>query len=344
MKVWIDIDNSPHVLFFTPIISELRRRGHEGIITARDCFQTCDLLNLKGFKYFKIGRHYGKNLFLKIYGLLIRAFQLFIFACGKDFSIAVSHGSRSMILAAFLLRIPIINIFDYEYSKFGLFLGSLPTKHLVPEFLPDDILRKQVKLSRVVRYPGLKEQIYIGNFKPDYSLLRKLRIDNKRVVITIRPPATEAHYHNPESERIFEAALHYLAKCENVVMVILPRTEKQKKEIFHLLKSARSRAKFIILEKTVNGPSLIWFSDAVISGGGTMNREAAVLNTPAYSIFKGNIGAVDRYLADLGKVTFISSSSEIKKIKIEKKKRRSVAIKSETTLDFIVKEILNTRR
>ena len=25
--VWIDLANSPHVLFFTPIIDELRRRG-----------------------------------------------------------------------------------------------------------------------------------------------------------------------------------------------------------------------------------------------------------------------------------------------------------------------------
>ena len=30
-KVWIDLDNSPHVPFFLPIIEELRKRGHEDL-------------------------------------------------------------------------------------------------------------------------------------------------------------------------------------------------------------------------------------------------------------------------------------------------------------------------
>jgi predicted glycosyltransferase len=43
--------------------------------------------------------------------------------------------------------------------------------------------------------------------------------------------------------------------------------------------------------------NLIWYSDLVISGGGTMNREAAALGVPVYSIFLGKSGAVDRYLS-----------------------------------------------
>ena len=45
MKVWIDIDNSPHVPFFIPIINELKKRGCEVTITSRDCFETIKLLN-----------------------------------------------------------------------------------------------------------------------------------------------------------------------------------------------------------------------------------------------------------------------------------------------------------
>ena len=33
-KVWIDIDNSPHVPFFLPIIKELENRGAEVVLTA----------------------------------------------------------------------------------------------------------------------------------------------------------------------------------------------------------------------------------------------------------------------------------------------------------------------
>ena len=38
-KIWIDLDNSPHVPFFAPIIEELQKRGYSVVVTARDCFQ-----------------------------------------------------------------------------------------------------------------------------------------------------------------------------------------------------------------------------------------------------------------------------------------------------------------
>ncbi len=40
-KIWIDLDISPHVVFFRPIIAELQKRGYEIVLTARDCFQVC---------------------------------------------------------------------------------------------------------------------------------------------------------------------------------------------------------------------------------------------------------------------------------------------------------------
>src|ERR1019366_7053802 len=36
-KIWIDLDNSPHVPFFAPIIEELERHGYSVLLTARDC-------------------------------------------------------------------------------------------------------------------------------------------------------------------------------------------------------------------------------------------------------------------------------------------------------------------
>ena len=50
-----------------------------------------------------------------------------------------------------------------------------------------------------------------------------------------------------------------------------------------------------------------------------MNREAAVLGTPTYTVFKGEMGAVDKYLIDAGQMVRISENTDIKKIKIEKK-------------------------
>ncbi len=49
----------------------------------------------------------------------------------------------------------------------------------------------------------------------------------------------------------------------------------------------------------------------MVSGGGTMNREAAALGVPVYSIFRGKIGAVDRQLQSEGKLTLIERIEDV---------------------------------
>ena len=117
-KIWIDLDNTPHVPFFEPIMEELTARGFPLMVTARDAFQVCELADKKGIFYTKIGRHNGKNRALKAAGLIFRALQLFPVQLREKPVLAVSHGSRSQILLSNLLRIPTILIADYEHSQF----------------------------------------------------------------------------------------------------------------------------------------------------------------------------------------------------------------------------------
>jgi uncharacterized protein len=57
-----------------------------------------------------------------------------------------------------------------------------------------------------------------------------------------------------------------------------------------------------------------------------MNREAAALGVPVYSIFRGRIGAVDTYLAEQRRLTLIESFDEIRgKIHPIKRRRQAVA-------------------
>jgi len=50
----------------------------------------------------------------------------------------------------------------------------------------------------------------------------------------------------------------------------------------------------------------------VISGGGTMNREAAALGIPVYSLFRGTLGAVDKHLAATGKLILLQSTRDVR--------------------------------
>ena len=99
--------------------------------------------------------------------------------------------------------------------------------------------------------------------------MEKLHLKPQDTIVTIRPPATEAHYHNPEAEPLFDGVVNYLGDSPEVKMVILPRNEVTQKEYIekkwpHYCESGR----IIIPEQVVNGLDMIWHSDLVVSGGG----------------------------------------------------------------------------
>lgn len=306
-SLWIDLDNSPHVPFFFPIIAELERRGYSVLVTARDCFQVCGLADLLKLKYRRVGRHYGKSTLLKFLGLGIRSLQLMPGALKQRPALAISHGSRSQLLTASLLRIPSIMIGDYEFSK--LFAVIQPNWLIVPQVISSDSLGSFK--GQVLKYPGIKEDVYAPRFAPQPGLKERLGL-NGELVVTVRPPATEAHYHVPESDELFDEVLNYLSEVPQLKMVLLPRSKHQEQVIRKTRAKLLDSGKMMIPPQVMDGMNLIWHSDLVISGGGTMNREAAALGVPVYSIFRGKIGAVDQYLAAAGRLTLLETRDQVR--------------------------------
>ncbi len=306
-EIWIDLDNSPHVPFFHPIIGQLEKQGYPVLITARNRFQVCELADHFKMKYKCVGRHYGKNKMVKVFWLTLRALQLLPTIIKGKPLLAVSHGSRSQILLAKTMRIPSVVIGDYEHARNIPFV--YPTWFIFPEIIPHDEIEHG--RTRLLTYSGIKEDIYVPYFKPDNNLINELGLNKHELIVTVRPPATEAHYFRKESESLFEAAMDFLCNQQNVQVVLLPRAEKQKVFVGRRWASGVADGRIIIPKHAVDGLNLIWHSDLVISGGGTMNREAAALGVPVYSIFRGKIGAVDRYLSEKGRLVLIENEEQL---------------------------------
>jgi uncharacterized protein len=126
----------------------------------------------------------------------------------------------------------------------------------------------------------------------------------------------------------------------DVRMVLLPRNKSQETSIKTRWPDLVSKGRVIIPEQVVDGLNLIWHSDIVISGGGTMNREAAALGVPVYSIFRGEIGAVDRFLAEKGKLILLENVKDIRdKVCLEK---RAVHVCPERNSNGTLEKIVNT--
>jgi uncharacterized protein len=225
---------------------------------------------------------------------------------------------------------------DYEHSTKTGFIR--PTWTLVPDVIPVGSMHER----RVLKYPGFKEDVYVPRFHPDPSILELLGIKQDEFVVTLRPPATEAHYHNPESEVLFAEALRFLADKPGVRAVTLPRNAKQKEWLHRQWPDLIRSGRMIVPDFAVDGLNLIWASELVISGGGTMNREAAALEVPVYSIFRGKIGAVDRYLAEHGRITLVGSVEEIReKIALVRRDRPAKPdARSRPALSTIVNDII----
>lgn len=339
-KVWIDIDNSPHVPFFAPVLQELRKRDIEVLLTARNMYQVCELLKLFDMPCQVVGGHWGKNRVLKVLCNCVRVAELLPVASAERPHLAVSHGSRAQLLTSKLLRIPTIMLHDYEHSTKTGFLEA--DWIYMPDVIPVEAMSK--KTERVLRYPGLKEDVYIPSFRPDPSILETLGIKPGELLVTVRPPATEAHYHNPESEVLFADTMRHLAGQGNVRAVTLPRNGRQRKQLEHDWADLLSSGMMIMPTFPVDGLNLLWFSDLVVSGGGTMNREAAALGVPVYSIFRGKLGAVDRYLAEQGRLTLLETPQAIREqMKLAPWNRPAMpADRHIPALQWIVEHIVST--
>jgi predicted glycosyltransferase len=335
-KIWVDLDNSPHVPFFRPIIDELRKRNYDVLVTARDAYQVRELLEFYGVSAKLIGRHYGKHKVLKGIGTCWRALAVTAGVRKEKIDLAITHGSRACVIACALLRIPDILLFDYEFT--AKIPGVKPTWLMAPGVIAGR------QGSQIINYPGIKEDVYLSRFRPDYGLKTRLGIPPDDLLVMVRPPATEAHYHNPESEELLKATITRFVCTPGARILLLPRNKRQEADLRSAWPDAIAQRQILIPDHVEDGLNLIWNSDLVVSGGGTMNREAAALGVPVYSIFRGKIGAVDAYLADEGRLVLLETVDDVKtKIKIVRRDPHKQRLNEENSpaLNTIVQNIIS---
>ena len=153
-------------------------------------------------------------------------------ARGRDFDVALAHGSHELTISARRLGIPSSTTFDYEFATLQHQLGCrAATQVVVPEAIPPERLRPYgVRPPKLVQYPGLKEEYYLSDFEPDRSLLERFGVDPARVLVVLRPPPDVSLYHR-HSNPLFPQTLEHLGRSDDVHAFVLPRTEEQREYV-----------------------------------------------------------------------------------------------------------------
>ena len=335
MNVWIDIDNPPGTRYLLPLARRFQQRGLGVVLTARDYGETFTILRDEKVPFRAVGSAAGKSKARKAIAVLVRGRELR--RCVRDERPAFVIGtSRAAAFAARTLGIPSFAIIDYEYVNLSLY--RLAGTHVLhPDVIRPDVFRQgRLPLRQLVPFSGLKEDLSFAGV--DVSAVGPYDLgtmEQPSIRVLFRPPAEESHYYARESSALARALLRHLADA-NAQVVLAPRYSRQ----VHDLEAATWKHEPIVLRKPAPFVPLLKAVDAVVSAGGTMLREAAFLGVPAYSVFKSRIGAVDRHLADIGRLVLLSSADDFRRLRLERRPALSPLRTGYASVDEVVEKVL----
>lgn len=334
-RVWIDIDNPPQVQYLTPFADAFVQRGSEVLVTARDHGIAHDLLRGRGVSFIPVGSHAGSSKIAKVAAVLRRALALTHRVGPWEPDVAL-FATRSAALAAPLLGIPGFALVDYEFIDLRAF--RLARSYVVhPSVVGRPLRQRRVNQRRLVPYDGIKEDITfahvdLGRVEPHpFPELD----DGRPIRVLVRPPDERSHYYSKASGHLAAELFTVLAAREDVAVILSPRYPEQA----GLLTAFSWQRTPVILRTAVPFVRLLAAVDVVVTGGGTMAREAAYMGVPSYSVFGGELGAVDRFLEQQGRLTVLRTTAEMTALRLERRARALPLASNPRALDDIVDEV-----
>jgi predicted glycosyltransferase len=327
-KIWIDILNPSHPLFFKPLIQELKN-DYSFHITIRDRGETIKLSKEFGLTGEVIGRDY-ENPIKKMLSIVNRTLLLSYKV--KSFDDAISIENPMSVAISKMKRKKSILFLDNDlkYKVKSNFFQDVESKIklMADTIIIPDACEKTFYMhgptEKFKSYNGYKEDFYIADYQPNPAILKKLPFEN---YVIIRGEALHSFYVN-EKQSILPQLFNLLIK-ENVNILFLARDKSDFKY--------KENKNLSILKEPLNGLDLIYYSDAVLTGSGTMAREAACMDRTAVSFFPSNsLLSVDEQLVDDGKIFHSRDPKEIVEYVISH-------LKKNTTLDFRRSKLVKTQ-
>jgi len=308
-RVWVDLTNTAHVVVLRPLVERLEAAGHEVALTARPLSHTLELLDDWGHPYTALGAYGGATRAGKARAALDRVRAMVRFGRARGpFAAGLAHGSTDLPPACRVLGVRNTTTFDYEWATLQHSVNCrLAQRVLVPSAIPRERLaRYGARGAKLVQYPGLKEEYVLHGFSPDPAVVDALGVDRSRPLCVVRTAPSYALYLGGEEHPLLPRLLRRL-DGDGVQTVVLARTAEQRADVHAL-----GLRHVVVPERAVEARSLVAFADALVSAGGSMNREAAALGTPVWSMFAGRLGGVDEQLVREGRLRLLRGVDDVR--------------------------------
>jgi uncharacterized protein len=290
-EVWIDIMTTKQVWFLGKFAQHLKDNGVDTWVTVRKYQENTEVLERvvkKGifdFEYEVTGVHGGASKEGKLDAFLKRCTVHTERLKQREVSCAFSLSSPECARVAYGLGIPHICTSDSPFSKAASTLTFPISEKIITSWLSDiwDFMRVGADPNRIVTFKGIDEIAWTRDYKPDPAVLDEIGLDKGKPIVIVRalsPHFAENAPYFKDTETGVEGIIGELLKScgKDVQIVAIPRYGEQGP----ILRKAFGK-KIKVVDHT-EGPSLTSQADVLISAGGTMNREAALLGTFAISI------------------------------------------------------------
>jgi predicted glycosyltransferase len=313
MKIFIDILTPKQVMLFSKLSERLRKKGHEVFEATRDYREVIELLNMKGIKAKKIGKHGGNTLHGKLRASVKRTLELTSIVHELRPHVAISFSSPETSRVAFGLGIPHVCLNDSPHAEAVARLSiPLCAVLLTPRIIPKTAWTKYgIAKDRITQYNALDPWAWLKDFKPDEHILAQLGLERSLPIVVFRPEESYASYLFGKASRtpaVVPLIDSLLKSNVDFQAVVIPRYEYQAK-----LLGDRLGRRVKLCRSVVDASSLLSYTSVFVGSAGTMTAEAALLGVPAFSCYPDKPILVERFLMKKG---LLVRNTDLKKVKV----------------------------
>ncbi len=287
MRLWVDVNTPKQVLFFNRLVKRHAERFGRGnvLVTIRGFRETVGMAGIVGLRGLVVGRHGGADIAEKLRASIERMRGLFPVVREFDPDVAVSLSSPEAARISFGLGKPHVCTSDAPHSFAASRLAIPLSRYLAtPSYIPKRLWVKYgIEPERIVQYRALDPWAWLIDFRPNPRVLEEVGVGRDALLIVGRLEESEASYLLGKSSlgsRTAAEGLRRVVRDWGAQLVLIPRYASQMGRIKELYGDFAT-----VVERTIDGASLLSFTDVFIGGGGTMTVEAALLGVPSISVY-----------------------------------------------------------
>jgi uncharacterized protein len=278
-------------------------KNHKILCTSRNYSQVVELAKLKHANLLIVGKHGGSGRKDKLKASTKRVDHLTDIVSKFSPDLVISFCSPEASRVAFGLGIRHIVFSDSPHAEAVMKL-ALPfaQKLLIPWIIPkEEFVKYGISKSNITQYRAIDAAVIVKNG----SDIKPIAVNSHKKTIVIRLEESSAAYVLGKTSISNSIIYKFSQEREKYNVIVLARYKPQ---IENLRKKFRNKVR--IMNKVVDGKSLLSVTDLFIGSGGTMTAEAALMGIPTIS-YDAVPNHIEKYLVKMGLVKRETSSRNI---------------------------------